>query len=194
MGKDGDKAVRISAAERLTEVAGDLFYRRGIRAVGVDEIVTETGVTKPTLYRNFESKDELVATCLRQQMNENLAKLDAIAAAHADDPRAHLRAIVEHNANELANPDYRGCAVTNAAVEFPEANHPARQVAEECKANLRARVGKLSYEMRASDPEALADGIILLIEGACAVRHTSGSQGPASALLRSADVLLRAYG
>ncbi len=53
------------AAERIRETAGELFYRQGIRAVGVDEIVTRAGVTKPSLYRSFPSKDELAAAYLR---------------------------------------------------------------------------------------------------------------------------------
>jgi AcrR family transcriptional regulator len=183
----------MKAADKLTHVAGELFYRRGIRAVGVDEIVNETGVTKPTLYRNFASKDDLVTMCLRKQVEDSVAALDAITALHPGDPLAQLRGLIQHHANAMARPDYRGCAVTNAAVEFPERDHPARIVIEACKAGLRARIGTLAREIGCSDPDTLADGLLLLLEGAMATRHTAGSQGPSAALVHTADALIQAY-
>lgn len=191
--RKGTEAPRKSAAERLSDVAGELFYRKGIRAVGVDEIVSETGVTKPTLYRSFESKDELITTCVRHTVQESRAALDAIAVRHAGDPLAHLRAIIQYNADKIAAPDFRGCAVTIAAVEFPEPEHPAHEVAEECKAELRGRLDALTRQLPVGDPDTLADGLMLLMEGACAARHTSGSQGPSAALMRSGDALIRAF-
>src|SRR5277367_1327253 len=79
------------AAERIRESARDLFYRQGIRAVGVDEIVTVAGVTKPSLYRSFPSKDELVADYLRHMGEEGLARFDAAIAMNPDDPRGQFR-------------------------------------------------------------------------------------------------------
>src|SRR5580693_3923532 len=73
------------AADRIRETARDLFYRQGIRAVGVDEIVTRAGVTKPSLYRSFPSKDELAADYLRYLGDEGLARFDRTIAAHAAD-------------------------------------------------------------------------------------------------------------
>ena len=184
---------RRSAAERLCEVAGELFYRRGIRAVGVDEIVTETGLTKPTLYRNFASKDELVSTCLQARRDAMGARLEAIAGRLADDPAGHLRAIVRLFADDIAEPDFRGCGVMNAAVEFPEADHPVRRITEGCKAEMRARLAELTRAMAVDDPDTLADGLVLLIEGASTSRHISGSQGPSAALVKAADALIAAY-
>ncbi|WP_219720057.1 TetR/AcrR family transcriptional regulator, partial [Clostridioides difficile] len=67
-----------------------LFYRRGIRAVGVDAIVTQAGVTKPSLYRSFPSKDELVADYIRLMGEEGLARFDATMAANRADPRGQF--------------------------------------------------------------------------------------------------------
>src|SRR3954469_19510389 len=78
------------AAERIKQTARDLFYREGIRAVGVDEIVTKAGVTKPSLYRSFASKDELAAAYLRDYDGEFWAKFERAAAAHPGDPKAQL--------------------------------------------------------------------------------------------------------
>ncbi len=184
---------RKAAAERLREVASALFYRRGIRAVGVDEIVSETGVTKPTLYRSYASKDELVSVCLLQKIAELQARLDAIEQRDGDDPLAQVRAIVALFAGDIAGPDFRGCAVMNAAVEFPEPDHPVRAVSERSKGELRGRIAALARRLPTDDPDILADGLILLIEGASTSRHISGSQGPSAALVKAADALLRAY-
>ena len=59
-------------------MARDLFYREGIRAVGVDEIVRQAGVTKPSLYRSFPSKDELAASYLRQYEKDSGTRFDAV--------------------------------------------------------------------------------------------------------------------
>src|SRR6476620_9042432 len=80
------------AADRIRASALDLFYREGIRAVGVDEIVARAGVTKPSLYRSFSSKDELAASYLRDFEAGFWRRFDAACAAHPGDPRAQLRA------------------------------------------------------------------------------------------------------
>jgi len=48
------------ARERILASAYELFSRRGVRAVGIDEVIEGAGVAKATLYRHFRSKDELV--------------------------------------------------------------------------------------------------------------------------------------
>src|ERR1700685_3146817 len=112
------------AAQRIRETARDLFYRQGIRAVGVDEIVARAGVTKPSLYRSFASKDELAAAYLRDYDVEFWERLEHTIAGHAGAPRAQLHAVFERLARRAVEPDYRGCGLTNAAVEYPEPNHP----------------------------------------------------------------------
>lgn len=184
---------RKTASERLRDVACDLFYKRGIRAVGVEEIVSETGVTKPTLYRSYASKDDLIGACLRKRMEEGADRWQAIADRLPDDPIGQLEAILEMMASDIASPEFRGCALSNAAVEFPEPSHPARLVAEECKIGIRSRLVDLARRLPIADPDALADGLLLLIEGAASMRHTSGSQGPASALVTTGETLIAAH-
>src|SRR5580693_8464172 len=76
--------------DRILSVARDLFYERGVRAVGVDEIAAAAGTNKMTLYRHFASKDLLVAECLREFARQSEAEWDRLAAAHPGDPRAQL--------------------------------------------------------------------------------------------------------
>src|ERR1700761_4524105 len=77
---------------RILAVAGELFYRHGIRAVSVDSIAEAAGTNKMTLYRHFDSKDELVAEYLRQEAAKGEAAWAALAAQHPDDPLAQIRA------------------------------------------------------------------------------------------------------
>ncbi|WP_093313706.1 TetR/AcrR family transcriptional regulator [Sphingomonas jatrophae] len=184
---------RKGAAARVFEAARDLFYRRGIRAVGVDEIVSQAGVTKPSLYRAFASKDDLVAACLTESARGSTADLDALLAELPDDPEAQLRAIVRHFARKIADPGFRGCPLSNTAVEFPEPGHPGRAVLETCKANLRGRMVGIARGLPQVDAETLADGLILLIEGAMASHHIFGSQGPSGSLIACGDQLISSH-
>src|SRR5256714_1791065 len=138
-----EKAERIPPRSRILAAAGELFYRHGIRAVGVDAIAEAAGTNKMTLYRHFASKDELVAECLRQLAAEKEAAWDAIAAAHPGDPLGELQAWLELVDQYLMTLEKRGCALANAAVELPEKDHPARRVIEESKTKHRERLSRL---------------------------------------------------
>jgi AcrR family transcriptional regulator len=184
---------RKSAAERVFETARDLFYHRGIRAVGVDEIVSQAGVTKPSLYRAYASKDELVAACLEQSGKEAREDLDCALAMAPDDAREQLRIIIRFFAQKIEQPDFRGCPMSNAAVEFPEPGHPGRSVLENCKIENRGRLVEIARRLPARDPDALADGLMLIIEGAMSSHHIFGSQGPSAAMTITADALIKAY-
>src|SRR5579883_2488893 len=124
------------ARERLLAAAGELFYRQGIRSVGVDEIVAAADVAKMSLYRSFPSKDELVAAYLREYDARYWRGWDRILAEHPGKPREQLLALFRALARRTTRPDWRGCPFTNAATEFPEPDHPARHVAEANKREL----------------------------------------------------------
>ncbi len=182
------------AADRIRESAHDLFYAQGIRAVGVDEIVTKAGVTKPSLYRAFASKDELAADFLRGYDATFWGRFEAAAAQAPGDPRGQIRAFFarQRTRSGAGKARWRGCALTNAAVEYPEPDHPARKVAEAAKAALRARLHQMAGEMGARDPEALGDGLLLLMEGAFVTGQLFGAGGPALVAGEMADRLIAA--
>lgn len=182
-----------NAATRIFETAQQLFYQRGIRAVGVDEIVCTAGVTKPSLYRSYASKDDLVAACLESYAEEGRDQLMARVKAAGGDPHAELRAIVAHYADEMNAPGFRGCPMSNTAVEFPEEGNPGRTIAETCKAELRELMVGITRRLDVEEPDALADGLLLLIEGAYSTHQIFGSQGPSLNLVQSADRLIAAY-
>src|ERR1700751_1238099 len=109
-----DKDTRIPPRERILGAAEALFYRHGIRAVGVDAIAEAAGTNKMTLYRHFASKDELVAEYLRAFGRQVTASWDRLDAAHPGDPRAQLDGWLRAMGEHLANRDQRGCAFCNA--------------------------------------------------------------------------------
>jgi len=170
------------AADRIRETAFDLFYREGIRAVGVEEIVSQAGVTKPSLYRAFESKDELIAAYLRDYNQRFFQRFEAPAADHPDDPKAQLLAYTDRLATRASRDGYRGCGLTNAVIEYPDGKHPAHQVAVESKQQLRERLREICRAMGAHEPDELADGILLLLEGSYVSGQTFGEGGPARVL------------
>ncbi len=168
--------------ERILTVARELFYRRGIHAVGVDAIAEAAGTNKMTLYRHFASKDELVAACLREVVREMDADWDAIAAAHPGDPRGQLLAWLQHISDWLAREAGRGCALANAAVELPDNDHPARRVIREHKSAVRQRLADLCRDAGLNDPAGFAEEAFLLCEGARIASQSLGSDEPLTRL------------
>ena len=157
---------RIPPRARILAVAEDLFYRHGIRAVGVDAIAEAAGTNKMTLYRHFGSKDDLVAAYLRQVAEDADGCWAKLEQAHPGDPRAQLRAWFEEMAEHVASADERGCPLANAAVELPEKDHPARRVIEDFKTAQRVKLIELCRAAGLREPDMLADELSLLLEGA----------------------------
>ena len=180
------------AAEKILGVARELFYREGIRAIGVDEIVRKAGVTKPSLYRSFPSKDELAASYLRQYDRDFWARFDESVKRHPGDARCQIVDFLEGVGRRSQKKGYRGCGMTNAAVEYPQEGHPARVVSEDNKKELRRRLRAMAAEMGARDPDVLGDGLLLLIEGAYISAQLFGPGGPSKAVVKNADSLIEA--
>ncbi|ACL55350.1 TetR/AcrR family transcriptional regulator [Methylobacterium nodulans] len=180
------------AGDRIRAAARDLFYRRGIRAVGVEEIVERAGVTKPSLYRGFASKDALAVACLEDFAAAFQARLETALSAHPGDARAGLMAFLADLTDRTSRPGYRGCGLSNAVIEHPEPDHPARRAALASKRVLRARLEEIARDLGAREPEGLADGLLLLIEGAFASGQIFGPGGPARSLTRAAEALIAA--
>jgi AcrR family transcriptional regulator len=183
-------ASKVTAGERIRATAADLFYRQGIRAVGVDELVSRAKATKPSLYRSFDSKDELVTAYLRDFATSFWQRFDAAVDAHVGDPRAQLRELLSRSTKRARHPQYRGCGLTNAAIEYPEADHPAHQVASQAKREVRRRLRELASAIDAKEPNLLADGLTMLLEGAYVSRQVFGEDGPARSLDRLANRMI----
>ena len=181
------------AADRILSTATDLFYREGTRAIGVDEIVARAGATKPSLYRAFASKDQLIAAFLEGQGEHFWGDFNAAVAAHPGDPKAQILEFFDALGRRALEPGYRGCALTNAAVEYPDPQHPGRHVSVEHKQGLRDRLRSMTKAMEAKKPKKLADSLLLLIEGVCVSSQLFGPEGPAGAARGAAETLIDAH-
>jgi len=188
-----DKIERISPRERILAAASELFYRHGIRAVGVDAVAEAAETNKMTLYRHFSSKDELVAEYLRRLAEKAKASWDRLEADYPGEPSAQLRAWLKNMAAHVASGNERGCALANAAVELPEKDHPARRVIEAFKTAQRERLVQLCAAASLAEPEMLADELFLLLEGARVTAQSMGRKGLDDRLVRMGEAMIRAH-
>jgi AcrR family transcriptional regulator len=157
-----------SARERILATANELFYREGIRAIGVDTVVARSGVSKTSLYRVFESKDALIAAFAAERDRAFWTWWDHLEEQHADDPRVLLDAVLSEIAERIGRPAYRGCPFLNLMAEFPDRNHPGRVVARGNKEEMRARLATIVAKLGAADPNRVASQLTLIINGAYA--------------------------
>lgn len=183
---------RLPAHQRILEVASDLFYHQGIRAVGIDTIVEKSGVGKATLYRHFPTKDALIAAYLEERDRLYWKQLDEALAEHEEAPKAQFLALIDIALKRMQEPHYRGCVFLNALAEFAEEEHPAHQYAVEHKRKLHERLYQLGQRAGVRNPEALADQLSLLLNGALASMPVFGLTGPVAQLKTVATQLIDA--
>jgi AcrR family transcriptional regulator len=178
--------------ERILLAARDLFHRRGLRAVGVETIAEAAGTNKMTLYRHFDSKDDLIVAYLRGIAVEVDDMWRDIEREHPGDMQGQLKAWLIC-AEECVTSDDRGCDLANAAVELTDDDHPGRRIIEQLKSDHRNRLAELCRRAGISQPEVLADTLTLLLEGARVSRQTSGSAGPSSKFITTAEKVIESF-
>jgi AcrR family transcriptional regulator len=181
--------------DRIFDVACQLFYERGIRAVGVDAIAQAANTNKMSFYRSFPSKDELVAEYLRAQTQQYWSWWDDAVSKHPGDPRRQIEALFESYVPHAQEYCSRGCALANAAVECSDLDEAASSIIREYQAETRRRLRELARAMGARDPEVLGDALLLLIEGgySTSVAKPRGEAGPMCAAFSAARTLLDAH-
>lgn len=177
--------------QRILAAARALFYKHGIRAVGVELIAEAAQTNKMTLYRHFGSKDDLIAAYMQEVADEADARWAEIETAHSGDQAAQLEAWlqdVEQILNDLGD---RGCAMANAAVELQSDGHPALRIVEDYKARKRHRLVTMLAGAGYDKPDLVADEIFLLFEGARISRQCySGPGCPSARLIEMLRALL----
>ncbi|MGH8781854.1 TetR/AcrR family transcriptional regulator [Paraburkholderia sp.] len=181
------------AQSHLLDAAAELFYREGVRAVGVDAVVELAGVNKMSLYRQFSSKDDLVVAYLERSDEGFFHRFEQSVAKHPGEPVKQIAQYFEDLTARASVPDYRGCPFVNVSAEFPDPAHPARLCVSRNKTKLMARLTELATAAGADDPVALANALALLIEGIYAASQTYGpTSGPVAVTARVAAQLVAA--
>lgn len=181
------------ARRRILDVAGELFYRDGFRAVGVDTVVERSGVAKTTLYHHFPSKDQLIVAYL-QDANERFWTWFDQAVAGQREPHAKLVALFETVGRLARSPECLGCTFQGTAAEFPDPDHPGHRTAKAHKQAVLRRLRELAEQAGAHDPPDLARQLLLLLDGAFAAARMFGPRSsPAASVARAAQTLLDAH-
>jgi AcrR family transcriptional regulator len=169
------------ARDRILEAAYELFARRGIRDVGVDEVIERAGVAKASLYRHFRSKDDLVVAFLElREERWTLEWVEAEARRRGTTPEEQLLAIFGLFDEWFQREDFEACSFINVLLEMGPA-HPAGKASVQHLANIRSIVRKLAEESGLRDPESFARSWHILMKGSI----VSAAEGDAEAAQRA---------
>jgi AcrR family transcriptional regulator len=154
------------ARERILDSAYELFSQRGVRAVGVDELIDRASVAKATLYRHFRSKDDLVLAFLQEREERwTLGWVEAEARRRGDSPEEQLLAIFDLFDEWFQRDDFEGCSFINVLLETGDLDHPVGRASAGHLENIRCIVRTLADEAGLSDPEAFALSWHILMKG-----------------------------
>ena len=173
--------------ERILQTADKLFYLQGIRAIGVDTIAAEIGISKRTLYNHFGSKDGVIAAYLRQREEHWQAKLQAVWAEIGAGPIDQVVAYVRAYARPVQPEVFRGSAFINAAAELADEWSESLSVIQHSLDRIEAGIDTILSRAGYDDADVLARQVLYLLEGAVAVggaRRDAGALDDAEQMIR----------
>lgn len=189
----GDRNEPTTTREKLFEVAIDRFYVHGFHAVGLDQILNEVGVTKTTFYNHFESKDELILEALaRRELWEFKAFSDRAKELAGDDPRELMLAFFDVLDEWFNHPDYFGCLFLNVCVEFPSPHDPIHKAGTAYYHKGKQDFSEIAKAAGATDPDLLAEQLVVLIQGTLTHRQVSGDNDAAAKARSIAEAMIDA--
>jgi AcrR family transcriptional regulator len=170
----------VSPRDRLLEAADDLFYKEGIRSVGINRVLEESRTPIMTLYRHFGSKDGLAAAYIDRRGERTQEVVRSEVERRASSPREKILATFDILREGFEESDYRGCAFLNATVEMASPDHEVAKIARRHKDAGRQWFAELMAEAGAPDPAGLAIQLTVLLDGATAAavlyRDSSGAE------------------
>jgi AcrR family transcriptional regulator len=184
------------ARERILDTAYELFSRNGIRAVGVDRVIAESGVAKMTLYRHFRSKDDLVVEFLRlREERWTRLWLQEEVELRASDPAGRLLAIFDVFDPWFRRADFEGCSFINVLLEITDASSPVRQATVHHLATIRSFLQDLARAAGVADPDDFARRWHILMKGSIVAAaegdHDAARRAQAIGRLVLAEGLIR---
>ncbi len=163
---------RTPARDKILDAAAAIFYERGYQATTVDQVIERSGVSRPTLYTHFSTKEDLGVAYLQQRRQSDLAGLKD-AVRNEKTAKARVLAVIKHVGETLVSTNYRGCGFFNTIAEFPDVNNPMVQEARRYIDGFRDIIRDLVVELKASSPkyktldvDRVAETYYLLLGGA----------------------------
>jgi AcrR family transcriptional regulator len=172
--KKRTRTSHVGVRGRLLDAADRLFYREGVRAVGIDRVLAEAGAAKASLYQHFGCKDQLVASYLERRTENARVSIEAYLADTPPSQRAirFFDWVVEW----VESKDFRGCPLQHAVSELTDAAHPARAVAQGQREWFAERFREWAAAAGVKDPKATARALVVLFDGAVAASEVDGPQ------------------
>lgn len=177
------------AKQRILETATDLFYSEGIRLVGVDRLISVSGVTKATFYKHYRSKDNLVIAYVAGRHDSDKERIEDLIS-RSSGPTEALSAIVGLILAALHRPGFRGCLYLNAAAEFPDPDHPIRELVVQHRDWYSATIEGLLARAGHPLPGEGADDFLVARDGAMVGGYAGDPIAAAGALQRATARIL----
>ena len=169
---------------RILETADRLFYRQGIRAIGVDTVADEIGISKRTLYNHYPSKDALIAAYLSRRLVE-LEITDR-------PPLEQILGAFDRLERSVASRTFRGCAFVNAVAELGQEVRDIGRLAVAFKERRRLWFRDLLSRLGIADADGLSTQLALLLDGAIATSLVRGDPAFVRAAREAAVTLIDA--
>lgn len=176
--------------QQILETASQLFYQKGIQNVGINEIITTSGVAKRTLYRHFASKDELIEEVMKHRATQWLRWFETAVQNRGNNAKEKLLATFDVLREWYASPDFRGCPFINAVLEIADASHPAHEISVKVRESIRMQIEQLAKQAGVKDASSFSQQYLLLIGGASLMATIEGFSGGANYAQQALTILI----
>lgn len=170
---------RAEKRDHLIDAAAVIFNRRGYHAAGIDRVIKEAGIAKTTLYRHFETKEDLILAVLRKTDERFREDMRRFVEEHGRSPRERILATFDFLEKWFESESFHGCPFISAAAEYGDATSAVFREAAAHKRLVIAYFEELTHAGGFAEPKRRAQEINLLHEGATAVAHTTRSAASA---------------
>lgn len=180
--------------QRLIDAGMKRFYRDGFRSAGLDQIISDVGISKTAFYKHFESKEDLMLAVLENHdlwMQTTFRQM--VRDRGGDSVEAQLHALFDVVEMLIESTDFQGCIFINVSMEFPLPHDPAHIAAAKSKNSMENFVRELGERAGVKNPAALAGELCLIMEGAYVTRHVTGNRETITIARRVADRVIDAH-
>ena len=181
---------KASIRDRIIDAATQLFYAHGLRAISAEKIIAQVGISKVTFYRHFPSKEDLIVAYLERRAEWERTAIITARQGAGDAPASVFRIIAESIGAESCQPGFRGCPFINAAAEYPDPQHPVRQVVDAHRRWFKHTVEELLAQIDVPNGSEVADELVMLRDGAMVSGYLSDPHMVARALFNAGRAVI----